>query len=241
MIGENHTLTLSMSRAISFVPGEWYHCFHRGIDNRKTFMDRADYVRFQKLLYAANSSLPVARAGLASLAPQDAFRVFTRPRGEQLVDIGAYTLLPTRYHLLMRERQRGGLSAFMHRLNTAYTMYFNTKHRRTGTLFSGRFKAVHTDKEKYLDKVANYIHGNVSDLFTEVEAGTLQQRKIIDRIVDYEFSSLYDYEKPLRYESAILSRKLLDDSLPEPLSVNGVLKDFKTFYSKSNMRSWVRD
>lgn len=205
-------------------------------------MDRADYVRFQKLLYAANSSLPIARAGLASIEPQDACRVFTRPRGEQLVDIGAYVLMPNRYHLLIRERQKGSISTFMHRINTAFTMYFNLKHQRHGTLFSGRFKVLHVPKDTYLGKVTNYIHGNAIELFEPgfLSGGAANTKKLIDKITSYEFASLYDYEQPLRYESTILSRALLDDTIGEPVSSSGVLHDFKTFYRRSNMREWMR-
>lgn len=231
-----------MSRSVTFEPGEWYHCFNLGIDNRTLFMDRSDFVRFQKLLYAANSTSPVARNGLSSTGSQDATRVFTRARETQLVDIGAYTLIPTRYHLLMRERTKGSISAFMHRINTAFTMYFNTKHRRGGTLFSGRFKALHVPNKDYLERVTNYIHGHAIELFEkDIDPNDMRrEKKLIDHITSYEFASLYDYQNPLRYESAILSRALLDETLNEPVSTHRIIKDFKTLYSRSNMRDWMQ-
>ena len=34
-----------------FEDGEWYHCYTRGVDKRKTFLSNKDYERFTELLY----------------------------------------------------------------------------------------------------------------------------------------------------------------------------------------------
>lgn len=43
---------------------------------------------------------------------------------------------------------------------TAYTMYFNKKYERTGSLFQGTFKAEHLDRDEYLKYIFTYIHLN---------------------------------------------------------------------------------
>ena len=48
----------------------------------------------------------------------------------------------------------------MQRLNSSYTTYFNSTHRRTGHLFQGRFKAILVDKDSYLLELSRYVHLN---------------------------------------------------------------------------------
>lgn len=75
------------------------------------------------------------------------------------VTLHAFALLPDHYHLLL-DTPRGNLSAFMHDLNTAYTVYFNRKYDREGHLFRGRFKSLLVERETYLLAVSRYIHLN---------------------------------------------------------------------------------
>ena len=53
-----------------------------------------------------------------------------------------------------------GVERFMHRLGTGYTKYFNAKHKRSGTLFQGRFKAAHITTDEYLLHVSVYVNLN---------------------------------------------------------------------------------
>ena len=48
----------------------------------------------------------------------------------------------------------------MHRLGTGYTMYFNEKYKRSGSLFQGVFKATHIDSNEYLLHVSAYVNLN---------------------------------------------------------------------------------
>lgn len=230
-----------MARNIAFASGEWYHCFNRGVDRRHIFMDETDYRRFQMLLAASNRKSPVHLSNLSTL--KDATlseRIFGKSGTDRLVDIGAYALMPDRYHLLVRERRKGGMTSFMRRLGTAYTMYFNAKHERSGPLFSGTFKALHVEKDTCLRRVVNYIHGNPAELF-EKDAGCSaieNARRLRIEVRGYEFGSLYDYEHASRPEGSILSSTLLEDELNESPSTDGVLEDYRTFYATSNWKLW---
>jgi len=51
-----------------------------------------------------------------------------------------FTLMSNHYHLVL-ETPAGNLSRFMQSLSTAYTVYFNQRHRRHGHLLDGRYKA----------------------------------------------------------------------------------------------------
>jgi putative transposase len=48
----------------------------------------------------------------------------------------------------------------MQRLGTAYTMYFNKRNERSGSLFQGKFKSVQIDSDEHLLWVSAYVNGN---------------------------------------------------------------------------------
>ncbi|MBN1900680.1 transposase [Candidatus Sumerlaeota bacterium] len=74
--------------------------------------------------------------------------------------IHAWCLMPNHFHLLLESGNRPALSSLMHRLLTAYTVYFNKKRQRNGHLFQGRFKSLVVDKADYLLALSRYIHLN---------------------------------------------------------------------------------
>lgn len=68
----------------------------------------------------------------------------------------AYCLMGNHYHLLV-ETPDGNLSIGMRQLNGVFTQWFNRRHRRTGHLFQGRFKAVVIQKDSHLLEVCRYV------------------------------------------------------------------------------------
>ncbi len=60
----------------------------------------------------------------------------------------------------MRPLVDKGIELFMHRLGTGYTMYFNAKNKRSGSLFQGKFKASHINSNEYLLHVSAYVNLN---------------------------------------------------------------------------------
>lgn len=52
------------------------------------------------------------------------------------------------------------LSKIMQNLSFRYTRSFNSKHKRKGALFHGRYKAVVIDAEHYLNDLVRYIHNS---------------------------------------------------------------------------------
>jgi hypothetical protein len=64
------------------------------------------------------------------------------------------------------------------------TQRFNRSHRRDGTLFRGRYKAILVDVEEYLNAVVRYIH------LKPIEVGIVKSPE------DYRWSSHRQYLKP---------------------------------------------
>ena len=68
-------------------------------------------------------------------------------------------LMSNHVHMLM-ETPRGNLSAFMGRLLTGYSVHFNRRHRRSGHLTQGRYRAQLVEGDNYLMRLSRYIHLN---------------------------------------------------------------------------------
>jgi hypothetical protein len=68
--------------------------------------------------------------------------------------------LPNHYHFLLKQVEEGGVKRFMHKIGTGYTNYFNEKYQRSGSLFQGRYKAIHVNSNEYLLHLSVYINLN---------------------------------------------------------------------------------
>lgn len=124
-----------MSRRIRFATGEYYHLYNRGTEKRNIFSSKDDYERFLALLYLCND------AGVADLKSQgrtlNEIVSYGTVRQEPRVDLCLYCLMPNHFHVLVRAKDDKGVSQFMQKLLTGYTMYFNKRRERTGALFKG--------------------------------------------------------------------------------------------------------
>lgn len=181
-------------RAVSFCVGEFYHLYNRGTDKRPLFQDRADYVRFQTLLHIANSSQSRKIRDLS----RNGANPYEARISEPLVGIGAYCLMPNHFHILLTPLAEEGVPRFMKKLGTSYSMYFNTRYVRTGTLFEGKYKSQYADTDRYLKYLYAYIHLNPLKVCREGEEDPLTALK------RYPYSSLLDYLGYERTEGAIL-------------------------------------
>jgi putative transposase len=228
-----------MGNRAPFADGEWYHCYTRGVDKRKVFQSTVDYRRFVETLYLSNGTETVRRSDLVNASHAE---IFARKRGKQLVAIGAYALMPNHFHILLEQKQEGGVARFMQKLGTAYTMYFNLRHERTGNLFVGPFKSRHVDDDRYLEHVAQYIHLNPAELSEpDWKKGKVKDMRALETsLASYEFSSYQDYiGKTPRPERGILApdaMKLIGEELP-PLKE--ALKDAADYYESINGRSFA--
>ena len=68
----------------------------------------------------------------------------------------AYCLMSNHYHLVI-ETPDGNLSKGMRQLNGIYTQASNRRHRRTGHLFQGGYKAILVDADAYLLELTRYV------------------------------------------------------------------------------------
>ena len=134
--------------------GAFYHITSRGNERKDVFKSIKDRERFLSYLESA------------------AKRYGAR--------IHVYCLMSNHYHLLL-ETPDGNLSQIMRHINGAYTTYFNTKRKRSGHLFQGRYNAILVDGDEYAAQLSRYIHLN------PVRAG------IVEEPGEYPWSSFQYY------------------------------------------------
>lgn len=111
-------------------PGAVYHVIVRGNAQQNIFLSDQDKVGFLGWL-------------------RDAIKVHN-------FFCHAYCLMDNHFHLLL-ETPDGNLSKAMRDLNGHYTQWFNARHKRSGHLLQGRYKAYVIEREMYLLEVARYI------------------------------------------------------------------------------------
>ena len=209
-------------RRVAFSNGEYYHIFNRGVDKRITFLDTRDYERFLYLVFACNDVQPLLNSqfyyrGLTSI------ETYPRKR-EPIVDIISFCVMPNHFHFLLHERTENGISRFMQKLGTGYTMYFNTRYKRSGALFQGTFKSRHIDPEAYLLHIATYIHLNPVGI--SPESFRVQNGKdTYEHVQRYPWSSYTAFigESPF---DVLLNKKLITELYPEPKEYKRWIKEW---------------
>jgi len=75
----------------------------------------------------------------------------------------AWCFMDNHIHLLIQGKMED-VSAFMHRVLSAYAKWFNLKYDRSGHLFEGRFDSVAITSDEQLLTAIRYIHRNPLDI-----------------------------------------------------------------------------
>lgn len=200
-------------RKVNFVQEEYYHIYNRGNSKQKIFHDKQDYLRFTSLLYISNTS---ETFNLYDLSRSPDFNVYELERKNLLVNIGAFCLMPNHFHILITQITDEGISKFMQKLGTAYSMYYNKKYERTGGLFEGKFKAQHSSTDKHLKYLFSYINLNPVKLIQKdwKEKGIKDKKEVLEYLSKYCHSSYLDFVGEKRVQSKILNRESFPKYFP---------------------------
>ena len=190
-----------------------YHLFTRGVEKRVVFTSQDDYQRFMLLLLLCNGEKSVRIADLITSSQGEPLRKALELAANRtpLVHILAYSLMPNHIHLIVSEHRKGGISKFMLKLMTAYSMYFNTKYVRSGPLFTRPFRSRHIDSDEYFRWVFAYVLLNPLELHQSgwKETGIHNREGAAQYMQTYPYSSYRDYFLGERPESFILQKSAL--------------------------------
>lgn len=226
-------------RKVPLVSGEYFHVYNRGNSKREIFFNDRDKEHFVKLLYFSNSK---NGARFRDDIVDKKIDVWDFERGETLVSIGAWVLMPNHFHIYITsptpgvgedgktEENKANITLFMHKLCMSYVKYFNKKYDRTGCLFEGPFKSIHIENNNQAKYLFSYIHLNPIKLIDSEwkENGISDVSKALEHLNAYKWSSYHDHRGILRKENKILQL----DSFPEYFYN---IKDFN-----SEIFSWLR-
>ena len=116
------------------IPGQPQHIIQRGNNRTAIFVSEEDYSFYLDCLREAAESNELA--------------------------IHAYVLMTNHVHLLATPNQETSIGKTLQSLGRRYVQHFNYTHRRTGTLWEGRYKATIIDSEAYLLTCSRYIEMN---------------------------------------------------------------------------------
>lgn len=223
-------------RDVPLVDGEYYHFYNRGNGKNKIFRSKEDYDYFIKCLYCCNTYKNFTfREDI--IKPN--INAYDFERGETIVSIGAWVLMPNHFHIyittshksdLWQNTKKNRLSEYMRKVSTAYVKYFNAKYNRTGGLFEGKFKSTHIKNDNQAKYLFSYIHLNPIKLIDSKwkEEGIKDINKSLKFLDSYKWSSYLDYKENKRNQYKILD-----------------LNDFPKYFSGINnfnkeIISWLR-
>jgi REP-associated tyrosine transposase len=116
------------------LPGIPMHVTQRGVNRCAIFLDDQDRHHYRRLL-------------------RDACR-------KHAVAVHAFVLMDNYIHLLLSSNRAGQVSRAMRSVGQIHVQAFNLRHRRSGTLWQGRFKSCLVDNDRYLLTVIRYIELN---------------------------------------------------------------------------------
>lgn len=192
-----------------FAPENYYHIYNRGVDKQNIFKDNDDHSAFLNLFKRHLSEEP----------PADRFgRPITKLHND--IELLAFCLMPNHFHLLVYNISEHGLTNLMRRTMTAYSMYFNKRHGRVGTLFQDTYKASMITDDTYLWHISRYIHLNPQDIGKNFEDYPYSSYRYFmgdkaaewikpDRILELHNHKVADYRKFVKdYEA---SRKAIQE------------------------------
>ena len=125
-----------------FVIDDIYHVFNKTIDKRKIFQSPAYCELFIELLrYYRSTRSILSHSKLKSIPQEIREKILSDVNHKNTfkVNIFAYCLMPTHFHLLLKQRIEKGIPSYMSIVLNSFTRFFNIRTERKGPLFLPKF------------------------------------------------------------------------------------------------------
>ena len=148
-----------------YLENGYYHLYNRGVEKRSVFLDQQDYSVF--LSYLKEYLLPknvrelsekLADPNISYKEKAKIIKLLRLNNFASEITLLAYCLMTNHFHLLVKQKSPQSIDIFMNSLGTRYTMYFNRKYKRVGSLWQGVYKAVSVNNDEQLLHLVRYIH-----------------------------------------------------------------------------------
>lgn len=211
-------------RSVPLITNQYYHIFNRGINKQPIFKGIRDYKRALEVLefYIYNPQLRFSKYLLMSQERREDFWLNLKKENKKIVNLICFCFMPNHFHMLLQQNVDKGISTYTGNFQNSYTKYFNTKHRRSGPLLQGQFKAVRIEDENQLLHLSRYIHlnpytGYVVNSFNQLEnyrwssfgnyLGKINTDMLEKEVILSQFTEVNKY-KEFVYDQANYQREL---------------------------------
>jgi len=193
-----------MPKIKNHAPEEYYHVYNRGMQKQPIFETDADRLRFLFLIlvFQGRGSIKNVSREIKQSVQSSTLHIDLERSDDILknrsVELICFCLMPNHFHLLLCEKEEGGIAKYMQRVLTAYTKYFNLKHKKSGHLLQGSYKSVHIEDDRQLMYVSTYIHKNPKEI-----------KNWQNKEEQYYWSSCQDYTLENRWGQLLLTDIIL--------------------------------
>ncbi len=170
----------------------FYHIVNRGVARVNVFLCDEDYENFLCIIQEASL--------------------------EYEFEIYSFCLMSNHYHLLLKTT-RSNLSLTMQKINSRYSIYFNNKYKRVGSLWQGRFKSWYVYDESYLKALVKYIEFNPikADIVKSIAKyrWAMSSRFFELEMLNFDFIDVIDFKHDLNEKEEDEVSKLYSSKLEQ--------------------------
>jgi putative transposase len=201
---------MSGKRKEIIATGEIYHIFNRSVANEEIFSQLRCLRRSFELLKFYRQIQNIRYSHFARLTSEAKNQYLELNNGKQLVTIYSFSLMPTHFHLLLKQDTEGGIVKYLSDFQNSYAKYFNLLKSRHGSIFQQPFKAKRVETDGEFLHISRYIHLNpVTSYLIDVK-----------ELPTYEWSSFKYYVS--RGNDSLVNTKLI-------LKLAGSIGKYKKF------------
>lgn len=196
-----------MKRKDPLITDNVYHIFNKSIAGYNIFPSDNDYELFIQMIrfFSVNENLPrLPRFAMQAQKEDKSFEEFLSERisNNFLVDIVAYIVMPTHFHLIIKQLEDDGISKFVKDFSGSYARRFNAQRKRKGFLWEDKFKNVPVTDDEQLIHLTRYLHLNATT------AG------LVEKPEQWIYSSYKEYIEPEKVDYPICKFDDLFDISP---------------------------
>src|SRR3972149_3170398 len=142
--------------------GLYYHIYNRGVEGRVIFNGEDDYNVFIGFLedYLSPPKDPDSVKKVFKINGRSFRGTPHQPKNYfNDLELIAYSLNPNHFHLILNQKTLGSQEKFLRSLCTRYSMYFNKRYQRSGSLFEGPYRSIPIKGNKnFLPYLTRFLH-----------------------------------------------------------------------------------
>lgn len=164
------------------------HVYNKGIDDNIIFKDEGDCKIFLSFI---NEYLTTPTDAESSKKDFNIRGKVFRGTPHQIknyfgkIELIAYSLSPDHFHLLLNLKHKDHLAGFIRSLCTRYSIYFNKKYTRNGSLFAGPYKSVNIKNEEAVLHLTRFLHTHGLSSYPEYLGTRLTPWVNTQAVLDY--------------------------------------------------------